>query len=835
MGVPPASDFQALLAEDRWIRRLAAKLVLDASTADDLVQDAYLTALTSDARPRAPRAWLSGLLRNLWRDLARSDARRARRELRSAKPEATASTDELVAEVELRRYVAELVLGLEEPLRRALILRFFKGHSLPALARAERISVSTAHERVERGLALLRTRLDRAHGGERRAWALCMAALARSPGWTHWISGGTTMAMGTKIATASIVLGGALVWLAHERRSAPPAGSVAQARVLSSLVDDGEGTALATPPAQPPRTTRGARSTASSAVYVATAVASLRGRVLDVRQAPLGGIEIGCRDHETWDGTVLSRCESGSDGRFELPLPAEAGVPRPYALTPGRATLSNEVVDGEWLIVLTDTAAYSGRVVDESGGPIGGVELSLEPRPGYFREHGYFRPLDPNQEGWKTRCDDDGRFAITAAPAGEAVVTLARGAGYPPTWTRVPPGREQDVCIVLQRSEGIALTGVVIGPTGEPLSGASVSMGRDSATSSEDGSFTVLWRPSAVYRSDATNGSAVRRTETHINAVKEGYGPVHEELAGHDAREPIVLQLRPHLSIRGRVVDTRGEALSGVVVWPMDPTPLGDTVGFPATSDPFFFAINVESLLRGGEGVCRTTEDGSFELDQLFERAYHLMAFDPRTTSSTGPHRVEAGASGIVLELDRETGLQRIAGRLVTAAGAGLEGAIVTLTRPIPEDPAFHPPLGTGELTTDAEGRFEFSAFAAPGASLTFFHSEFFLFTCPLERFGDLQQLEIVAPTLCELQIELADPARARSARILDGEGEPLFALQFRGSGASMISPLYLVEGKSEVVRISDAARTLVLYQGEEEVERLPIRLEPGQRTVLRP
>jgi DNA-directed RNA polymerase specialized sigma24 family protein len=99
MSVPPANDVQSLLAEDRWIRRLAAKLVADVGTADDLVQDAYLTALTTEARPRDPRAWLSGIVRNLWRDLARSGARRTAREAAAARGESTASTDELVAEV----------------------------------------------------------------------------------------------------------------------------------------------------------------------------------------------------------------------------------------------------------------------------------------------------------------------------------------------------------------------------------------------------------------------------------------------------------------------------------------------------------------------------------------------------------------------------------------------------------------------------------------------------------------------------------------------------------------------------------------------------------------
>jgi hypothetical protein len=352
--------------------------------------------------------------------------------------------------------------------------------------------------------------------------------------------------------------------------------------------------------------------------------------------------------------------------------------------------------------------------------------------------------------------------------------------------------------------------------------------------SGADGSFTVLWRPSAVYTDETADGSVMRRNESHVNAVCQGYAPVHVPLAGLDVREPIVLQLGPSLSIRGRVVDTRGGPVSGVILWPADPTPLGDTVGGPATSDPFSFGFNIENSLRGGEGVCQTAEDGSFELDQLLERAYHLLAYDPRTATCAGPRRVDAGASGVVIELDRDSGVARIAGRLITADGDPLPGAAVLLTRPIPEDPGFLPPLETDGLTTDAEGRFVLSALAGQGARLNFFHPTFFLFTCRLEGFADLEHLEIVAPTLCELQIVLADPTRARRARVLDGEDQLLHALQFRGSEATMLDRLTLVEGKSEVVRVSDTARTLVLYQGEEEVERVPIRLDPGQRTTVR-
>jgi len=331
--------------------------------------------------------------------------------------------------------------------------------------------------------------------------------------------------------------------------------------------------------------------------------------VLDVREAPLAGIPIGVLDYRRGE-IDSSGCESADDGRFELPLSAADGDSPPVALATGRATLASEQSDGEWQIVLTDTAAYSGSVVDEAGAPVAGAELTIEPRRSYFREHGSFRPLDPNQQGWKTSSDSDGRFALAAAPAGDAVEILARAAGYPPRWTQVPAGTEGDVLIVLRRSEGVVLSGLVLGPAGEPVAGAHVSTGREATTSGADGAFTVLWRPSAVSTSESPDGSIVRRTETHIHAVHEDFGPVQLPLADLDVREPIVLRLRSPLAIRGRVVDTRGEPLAGVVVWPRDPTPLGDTTGGPAAGDPFNFACNVENVLRGGEGAAGRLRTG---------------------------------------------------------------------------------------------------------------------------------------------------------------------------------------------------------------------------------
>src|SRR5262245_84825 len=127
MSVPPTLDLQGLLAEDQWIRRLARRLAGDAHAAEDLVQETFVAALDARApRPRALRPWLRGILRNLWIDRERARNARDQRERVAARAETLDSTSELVAELELRKAVAEGLLALEEPYRRALYLRFFK-------------------------------------------------------------------------------------------------------------------------------------------------------------------------------------------------------------------------------------------------------------------------------------------------------------------------------------------------------------------------------------------------------------------------------------------------------------------------------------------------------------------------------------------------------------------------------------------------------------------------------------------------------------------------------------------------------------------------------------
>ena len=367
MSEPSSDDLRELLAHDAWIRRLCARLVSDRSSADDLAQETYLAASAAAGEHgiRSMRAWLSGIVRNLWRDQRRSEQRRERRERVVARPEAT-SDDELSAEVELRRRLAEALLTLDEPLRRALVLRFFKDCTLAELARREGISLSSAHARVERGLARLRAELDRSHGDERAAWAALASRVALSE---------------VGLATEVILMGGSGKFLAAAL--AIVLVSLAGWRVLRSMQAspkdaDGEMGALE-------------RSSTSDVVHEAAPV-------LPEERAPLladlaAGRELTLLVRRAADGAVLSFLPfevepssaphdaawpmADSAGRARLSLPGSARTLRLQASGFEAAELTIQPDATELEALLRPLHGLHGRVLWPNARPAAGVPVTL--------------------------------------------------------------------------------------------------------------------------------------------------------------------------------------------------------------------------------------------------------------------------------------------------------------------------------------------------------------------------------------------------------------------------------------------------------------------------
>jgi RNA polymerase sigma factor (sigma-70 family) len=178
MESTPNVSIDELLAHAGWVRDLAAALMSDPSSADDLVQDTWVAAMRQPPSASvSARPWLARVMRNLAQDRWRAESRRSRREAVVARPEALAAEREPVAEFEMHRTLVEALAQIEEPQRATIIRRYFQGLSASDIASIDHISLRTVQDRIRRGLDLLRARLDRRYG-DRSTWATLLAPIA---------------------------------------------------------------------------------------------------------------------------------------------------------------------------------------------------------------------------------------------------------------------------------------------------------------------------------------------------------------------------------------------------------------------------------------------------------------------------------------------------------------------------------------------------------------------------------------------------------------------------------------------------------------------------------
>jgi len=230
-----------LLAHAGWVRSLAAALVGDAASAEDLVQDTWLAALHRPPPPDVPpRPWLARIVRNLARNRWRGEERRKRREIDAARLDEFASAGESAAELEMHRELVDALSEIDEPFRTTILRRYFHACSSAEIARAERITESAVRHRLQRGLEMLRAKLDRKHG-DRSAWTALLLPIAGRhalPGATvstaSVLAGVITMSTTMKAVTA-IVVAAAAIWMWRERHATPASSTVA--REESALSD----------------------------------------------------------------------------------------------------------------------------------------------------------------------------------------------------------------------------------------------------------------------------------------------------------------------------------------------------------------------------------------------------------------------------------------------------------------------------------------------------------------------------------------------------------------------------------------------------------------------
>ena len=312
----------------------------------------------------------------------------------------------------------------------------------------------------------------------------------------------------------------------------------------------------------------------------------LRGRILGADGNPVGGAAV--RVLTGPPVTVAAETASEGDGSFSF---VHLGVDRARVEadhgTDGAVTSAEiRLVEGETseiTLVLSDSGAVRGTVVDGDDHPVEGASLSLEGIP------------------WAVpgaTSDAQGAFRLPAVPEGAtSVVAVARG--YRSARVALPRRQDtEDVVVRVRLTAGAPVDGEVHDPDDNPIKARVVACeGRAdeaSVVTGDDGTFQLP--PSAI------GCTAVAR---------------HDEYDGSDAvvlREGgrARLRLKAGGAIEGVVVDERGAAVPSF------------TVGVES------FAGAAGHVVRSG--APRKVEDprGGFRLEKLAPGSYVLTAGDGR-------------------------------------------------------------------------------------------------------------------------------------------------------------------------------------------------------------
>jgi RNA polymerase sigma-70 factor (ECF subfamily) len=509
----PSVSGEELLAHGRFLRSIAQSLVSDPDRADDLLQETWAVALERPPREHgALAAWLTRVLRSLAVTRGVREGQRSVRESAAARPESSADSgvpqepDEIAAELEAQRLVVAGLQRLREPYRTTLYLRYYRDLGPTAIAEREGVPVKTVKTRLARGLELLREELDRRHGGDRTAWIALLLPMARAaPGppvlptreAQPWVAGPLAKIV---LATGAVLSGSAaiLAVLAALRgtgaRDALP-GAAPAAGSDPAQVDRQAGTSELDVSSAGARTALDTNGAATEGALPGRVL--LRGRVIDAAGDPIPAAEVvgvglrGARsgpasrapdedrtERGAWpasmgDGASApnagARTTTGQDGSFALDLaevePTRGGLVRLDVESDGFAPL------GRWLfvppvrehaiepLVLASGVRLSGRVLDELGRPVAGVEVWQE----RFDEGLALRALEARSER-VTRTDERGAFTILRQAVGPWSLQFVHSGHVPErvrgetTW----PGQIVDE-IELELEVGASVTGRVTG------------------------------------------------------------------------------------------------------------------------------------------------------------------------------------------------------------------------------------------------------------------------------------------------------------------------------------------------------------------------------------
>lgn len=711
----PPTSADELLTHAPWVRRLACKLVIDPSMADDVEQQTWLRVLQAQREQRAervarierPRAWLAGIARNVRSEIVRGDARRQHREEDVARPEALPAADELVERAELQTRVARAVLELDEPFRSALLLRYFEEKSPEEIAKRLGLPGSTVRNRLARGLARLRERFDR-EDGDRRTWVRALLPLAlgvRSDDLAALLAGGSSAATasvggtsmlikGTILTVALLGLGvgaklGADAWHSpaldalHERHAA-------LAGELRPEGHDAPAVHGTRPTRRAPAVERVSEVPSPAEIDAMRETARIAGRVVDTDGTPVAGAavflggtpspfdpgrsilatrgdQLLTMDVEKLEHVEQVMLEGKSDlaiGKLYATLPDgtffaspddEAwpgeGPERIYVTFPGEPGL-RQVRAGAWHdLPAKDIELVVRRV------PMATLEISVRDKRSTQRLSRFVAEIV--REGQPPLRLDAGQELVAVPvelPPEESHRVTVRITE--PLWARtstaldLTPGR--DVAVELEVDPGLDLRGLVVDAEGAPVQGALVYWGPIAEMRADP---MAGYEPDRVLGGVRTDASGWFRLPGNANEGELDVTVWHERHSPTSvgAAEATFIEMPPRGTVRGRLLDNDGRPVVGSVMH------IDRKRACTTDEDGLFVIENVEA---GVHGLIAKVVDAPWIVgidvpaggELVFERR---PAFPASVELTSGGERLNESFGGVLVGFDNPFAVAR--------------------------------------------------------------------------------------------------------------------------------------------------------------------------------
>ncbi|MCY3003258.1 MAG: sigma-70 family RNA polymerase sigma factor [Planctomycetota bacterium] len=554
MSSPPNHpSIDALLGESEWAWRLARSLVGDSSAADDVVQDAIKSAVERPpdftAEGNTPRGWLSTVIRGLVAKRFRGEQRRNVREQWSAKVEALPPAERMLEREEQRRHLIESVLGLSEPYRDVLLLRYFEDLTPTEIAARLKCPLKTVKSRLTRAHEQLRERLQ-SKRDEHGLDALSALAI-----WIPVAKPLITLGAGAKLAAGLALFFACatalwFLWPADETSASVPLPAIemfaATKAEPSSRVEESE-REVATPVSAPP---------------VEPLEHGQRVRVLfDRTRAPAVGATVRWRAVEAGGARgpqLAATTDAAGELEFERPagqLELEAAWPGWFAETRLR---DSDVAPRE--LVLVPDGDLQVQVRFASGAPAAGFEVAVS-RGGSSRASIATEQTDPSGlvvfEHFRARQfasgTDDGLVWIAPlAPVLQRALHFERVTN----WPRAP--------IVLTIPDGASLRVHVVDAAGAPLLEPARLAIIVPASSDVTASHVDVRDGEALVQGIEPGITLSLLVQPAVRSAQSGSGvPVDAPRAAGESAEVTLKFANQTPLISGRVLDPRGTPLAG--------------------------------------------------------------------------------------------------------------------------------------------------------------------------------------------------------------------------------------------------------------------------------